>query len=532
MTLKRSERILALALLCTLAWGQRTTGPARRGSTTVTTPTGPAPAVNSGPGVCGDTTHVAQITSNAQGQVTNCVPVAVTGGGGSSLTTPSTTTVNNVPQYSTTNGTALSTGLGIVTTLGSPGLDTNLATEKAVRTAIAGLGGGGGTITFDGRTGSTITFLSTDVPVGPSGLLDCTTSGYCDLTALVPTKSAANVMGGQNVINGGTGPVVANSGTTGTTLYTLTKLTGEPSTAVIAATSDTSGIVGIAAAGTFGTSGTVSLVSTGTTSCAFDGATTSGDYIQISATIAGDCHDAGSTRPTSGQIIGRVLSTNASSGTYGVIVEQDQIPGAGSSTAVSGPYLNVGGISYLPFDQMYPATIDNFSSGWTKLMSTPSNLTVSAQTAGDAILTETASSYGYIQKAGTTSIEISYSNLFGTTTLQNYDTIGIYAINGTTDLKICGEQNTPNGPVLLTLTAAYNGVGVTPSAPTNPAPTSIWGESSMGHLRLVLSGSTISCYNNATGTVPFQTITGVGTVTTFGIFMGSTSARISSAKVN
>src|SRR5205085_2378780 len=36
----------------------------------------------------------------------------------------------------------------------------------------------------------------------------------------------------------------------------------------------------------------------------------------ISSSTAGKCHDAGATRPTSGQVIGQVLTTNVAAGTY------------------------------------------------------------------------------------------------------------------------------------------------------------------------------------------------------------------------
>jgi hypothetical protein len=52
----------------------------------------------------------------------------------------------------------------------------------------------------------------------------------------------------------------------------------------------------------------------------FDGATTTGDYIQISSTVSGDCHDAGASYPGIGQVLGRVLSTNAAAGTFAMLV--------------------------------------------------------------------------------------------------------------------------------------------------------------------------------------------------------------------
>jgi hypothetical protein len=110
--------------------------------------------------------------------------------------------------------------------------------------------------------------------------------------------------------------IVANATTTGTTINTLIKLTGTPSTAVISSAGDTGGAIGITTAGA-GTTGSATVSYMGAAACIFDGATVAGDYVQISATAAGGCHDSGSqSYPTSGQVIGRVLSTNGAGGAY------------------------------------------------------------------------------------------------------------------------------------------------------------------------------------------------------------------------
>lgn len=111
------------------------------------------------------------------------------------------------------------------------------------------------------------------------------------------------------------GITVANNGATGTSINTLTKLTGAPSTAVLASTSDVGGIIGITTAGA-GTTGSAVIAQIGLISCQFDAATTAGDYVQISTITNGDCHDAGASLPSGGQLIGRVLSTNVAAGAY------------------------------------------------------------------------------------------------------------------------------------------------------------------------------------------------------------------------
>jgi lysophospholipase L1-like esterase len=133
---------------------------------------------------------------------------------------------------------------------------------------------------------------------------------------------------------------LSNAATTGTTLYKLTKLTGAPSAAVIAATSDTGGALGITVAGA-GTTLTAVIQSSGNTSCVFDGATTAGHYVQISNSVAGDCHDSGASFPTSGQVIGRLLTTNASAGTYGVQLFGPEVQAAAASGSGSGTVTSV-----------------------------------------------------------------------------------------------------------------------------------------------------------------------------------------------
>lgn len=49
---------------------------------------------------------------------------------------PSSSTDNYIPQWDGTSGALLKAGLGVVTTVGDPGVDTNIPTEQAVREAI------------------------------------------------------------------------------------------------------------------------------------------------------------------------------------------------------------------------------------------------------------------------------------------------------------------------------------------------------------------------------------------------------------
>jgi len=141
---------------------------------------------------------------------------------------------------------------------------------------------------------------------------------------------------------------VANAASTGTTTNKLVKLTGAPSTAVIAATTDTGGIVGICTAncGVAGTYATATIQTAGPASCVFAGATTAGDYVQISSGTGGDCADAGATYPTSGQVLGRVLSTNGGGGTYALDLFPSEMQASSGSGGVASVALQNNGSAY------------------------------------------------------------------------------------------------------------------------------------------------------------------------------------------
>jgi len=141
---------------------------------------------------------------------------------------------------------------------------------------------------------------------------------------------------------------IPNSAVTGTFAATLTKLTGAPSSGLIAATTDTNGILGVCVTGC-GITGSGVIQQSGAAILAFDGSTTAGDYVIISPTVAGYGHDAGANYPSSGQVIGRVLSTNTGIGDYVVNLYGPDVravtafstptvaggPGAGTSPTVT-----------------------------------------------------------------------------------------------------------------------------------------------------------------------------------------------------
>jgi hypothetical protein len=124
---------------------------------------------------------------------------------------------------------------------------------------------------------------------------------------------------------------LCNDATTGTVINGLAVLTtggcaAKPSSALV------SGAIGVVIANA-GTSGVVTLARAGSVFCSFDGsATVIGDYVVPSSTANGGffalCHDAGATRPTGTQILGRVLQASAGSATVQMFLD---MPGSGVS---------------------------------------------------------------------------------------------------------------------------------------------------------------------------------------------------------
>jgi hypothetical protein len=149
-----------------------------------------------------------------------------------------------------------------------------------------------------------------------------------------------------DLVNGTLQVELPNSSTTGTTVNSLAKLTASPSSAVIAATTDSGSVIGVVVGETTGaqigvTAGNAIIAVAGQAVCSFDGGVTAGDYVQISSSVAGDCHDGGASWPGSGQVLGRVLSGSGSgAGAYSIYV----FP-AESRAATTGGAANPGGSS-------------------------------------------------------------------------------------------------------------------------------------------------------------------------------------------
>jgi hypothetical protein len=126
----------------------------------------------------------------------------------------------------------------------------------------------------------------------------------------------------------------SSSGTKASRLVSLTS--ANPSTGITSPHGVSGGVVGICVQGC-GTSGTATIHITAQVGCVFDGGTTAGDYVQLSSSADGNCHDTGATYPSTGQVIGRVLSTHASAGTYVIDLFPAEIKMAAGATGPTGP---------------------------------------------------------------------------------------------------------------------------------------------------------------------------------------------------
>ncbi len=108
--------------------------------------------------------------------------------------------------------------------------------------------------------------------------------------------------------------LVANTAP-GTVLNQWAILSGSPSMTTVALTTTTGGVEGICTGGC-GSIGSAQIQNGGFASCAFDGATTAGDYVGLSTSVGGKCTDIGVSQPVGILTVGRVYSTNAGAGTY------------------------------------------------------------------------------------------------------------------------------------------------------------------------------------------------------------------------
>jgi hypothetical protein len=217
----------------------------------------------------------------------------------------------------------------------------------------------------------------------------------------------------------------------------------------------------------------------GTVGCVFDGATTAGHYVTISASVAGDCTDGGATFPTGTQVMGRVLSTNGGAGTYNVALFGAEFQSQAGSTTVNGQTCALGGSCtitaaasnigfgtfaglpgspvtnqlYFFTDSIYANAMYN-GSAWSYLldgisMALPpaftwqnqSTATVTTTSGGDHLISAIGAASNnvngrYVAYPGgsftaTLGTRVFWSAIAGGSTASNNDTVGLYISDGT-----------------------------------------------------------------------------------------------------
>ncbi|MBI3406189.1 MAG: tail fiber domain-containing protein [Acidobacteria bacterium] len=280
----------------------------------------------------------------------------------------------------------------------------------------------------------------------------------------------------------------ANDGTTGTSQNKLAKLNSSAQV-VLADTSDAGGVIGVVTSGA-GTSGNASISVAGAVSCSFDGPTTAGDYVQISSTIAGACHDSGPIYPSNGQVVGRALSTNASAGSYQIGVIGPEVRGGsgggGTITAVNtgagsglqgGTNLGVANLALIPCAT--GQVLKYNSAAWVcdNDIDTNSGGTVTSVTAGAGLIGGTISASGTLSLDTTFTdalyLPLSGGTLFGNLNGSSASFSGGLTLGGnliSSGFRVVTTSATPNiigGAATNSVTAGV--IGGTVSGGGNPA---------------------------------------------------------------
>ena len=164
------------------------------------------------------------------------------------------------------------------------------------------------------------------------------------------TPSGNNDLSGSNKVNLGgqhLSITVQNDATTGTVQNRFAMLGGN-GRATVATTTASGRILGVCVAGC-GNTGVARIATRGQVTAEFDGPTVAANYVTRSAITAGVATDAGTSRPTSGQVLGYVMNTNVALGTYSMMLEPDMVAaaGGGGGGTTQTDYLDFG----LPMDR-------------------------------------------------------------------------------------------------------------------------------------------------------------------------------------
>jgi len=263
---------------------------------------------------------------------------------------------------------------------------------------------------------------------------------------------------------------LCNDATNGTVINGLATLT-TAGCAAKSASALVSGAIGIVIANA-GNSGVATLARAGSVFCSFDAsATVIGDYVVPSSTANLGfyplCHDAGATRPTGTQILGRVLQASSGSATVQMFLD---MPGSGVSSGAS----NAGTGSCT--NQAVTATL---TGGPTCTTITSAYVDSSIAPTASPVLTGTPTvptasiSTNTTQAANTAYVQSNLANYQTTTTAQ-----AAYSGTGSCTNKVVTTNNANAAPTCTTVTSAYVDSSLAPTAspaltgtPTSPTAT-------------------------------------------------------------
>jgi hypothetical protein len=268
---------------------------------------------------------------------------------------------------------------------------------------------------------------------------------------------------GCGVTNGaGTYVCLPNNVSTATLINRLAILSGTTGTVTVAPITASGGVVGIVTAGA-GISGSATIQENGTVNCIFDGSSNGGDYVQISSTTAGDCHDAGATYPATGQVIGQLVSSGAPGllqvNLFGPEIQAVSL--GASKQVLNAPYTNATTtFSYPLYDGIHAFSSPIIPVNGTATMTCQFTWQASAATAGPKfqILVPTGATAAVNLSSAVTQTTPYYNSSYGT---GNQTVANAGTVSTTTNLPVTVTASlvfTSSAGSFL-LQAAANGAG-------------------------------------------------------------------------
>ena len=175
----------------------------------------------------GSSSVIQQTIETVVHQVTPFITTASDGGyGAGDVSGPVSSLTGDIPQFADTTGKLLEDGLGLATTVGTPGSDSNVPSEKAVRAAIpvVGTSAAAALVTSVGTPG-----LDTNVPSEKA------VSTALGTKTIVTLTHQAAVIGATNLLVGG---VMAPAGVYRVSGYFVVSIQGSGSAVISIAWND------------------------------------------------------------------------------------------------------------------------------------------------------------------------------------------------------------------------------------------------------------------------------------------------------